>query len=705
MDGKEKFQQTYVHEVLNEDCAVSEVSVSMNATGNLQKTMEIKSVMGIDVLSSEVVGLVGEPFDITTTSEFDSATISFKVDKEKLGEATIDNLIFLWYDEENRVYREMETVIDSENNTVSTTTTHFSTYMLVDSLKWFEAWRNAPDYSDYVKNADLDMVLAIDVSGSMSTSAIQMAVQAAQSYVETMAENERASVVKFNSSATVVCAMTNDKTKLLNALSSIKYGSGGTNFDKALTVSLNQYNSSAVNKNMMLFLSDGSASISSKTISAVLNSEVVIYTVGIGNANESVLKQIANISDGEYFKADSFSDLYELYTNVGVTKIDLGPDTDGDGLADIIEKGGMLVNATRLHLDPDNPDTDGDGLKDGEEIKVIKNFKELRHEVSQYMPAYTYVFDMVSDPRAADTDNTGISDYDRSMLKSNPDHKLKYEKAVVAKIYTGDNKVVLNEGDVFYSFADSDSKIVYTVDESYASLYSANVLLYAEGKLWYKIKVPDIYDTWGYVKLSKDEEQSEYIQDILDNLKTLELIKASKIGANTYSTLADFNMFWYKPSFNTFEKYQCTWFVRGRIGEEYGIKVDFDSTYFSNSPGSGGWWVKNVQSKAEIWVDDAQTGKYKDVYIETNYLNIKPKSAACYLGYIGGGYYGHVVFIEAVEIVNNETFVYYSDTYIGKDQLLQGAVDKISLEEFITLYDHKEPYEDEPIFQGYIQFD
>ena len=85
--------------------------------------------MGVDYLCSEVVGLVGEPFEIETTSEFDTAALTFSIDKSKLGETEFDNLLFLWYNEEDDEFVELETVLDEENSTASIVTTHFSKYM------------------------------------------------------------------------------------------------------------------------------------------------------------------------------------------------------------------------------------------------------------------------------------------------------------------------------------------------------------------------------------------------------------------------------------------------------------------------------------------------------------------------------------------------------------------------------------------------
>ena len=55
-----------------------------------------------------------------------------------LGETSEDNLSLMWYDEENDWYEilDRESVVDTFNNTVSYTTTHFSTYLLVDRFKW-----------------------------------------------------------------------------------------------------------------------------------------------------------------------------------------------------------------------------------------------------------------------------------------------------------------------------------------------------------------------------------------------------------------------------------------------------------------------------------------------------------------------------------------------------------------------------------------
>ena len=71
--------------------------------------------MNKDILCSDVVGLIGEPFEIETTSKFDKATLTYVIDKSKLGDTEFDNLLFLWYDEENDNFVELDTTLDGED--------------------------------------------------------------------------------------------------------------------------------------------------------------------------------------------------------------------------------------------------------------------------------------------------------------------------------------------------------------------------------------------------------------------------------------------------------------------------------------------------------------------------------------------------------------------------------------------------------------
>ena len=257
LDCDEKFYQTFTHIVENEECAIEEVIVSMEGTGNLQTNTTIESVMDKDVICSEVVGLIGEPFSIETTSRFDTATLTFKINQSKLGDTAFDNLMFLWYDEENYKFVELETFYDYENSTVSIETTHFSKYMVIDKYKWFEAWAVEFDYNPTGDGqgaptipVKYNTVLAIDCSGSMDwndpisiRSGINSAydalhpytcnrITAAEGFIKYMNSNDETAIVLFTDSANTASSMTTDKETLKLALQKM-YINGGTSFSAA----------------------------------------------------------------------------------------------------------------------------------------------------------------------------------------------------------------------------------------------------------------------------------------------------------------------------------------------------------------------------------------------------------------------------------------------------------------------------------------
>ncbi|EKC71133.1 von Willebrand factor type A domain protein, partial [human gut metagenome] len=125
LDGDEVFGQSKKQTVSTNDEAITEIKVDMDTNGSLERNLTIENMYGIDAMSSDVYAMIGEPFNFTSETSFESATITFKIDKSKLGDTKFDNLIILWYNEEKQIFEEMPTTRNWENSTVSATTTHF----------------------------------------------------------------------------------------------------------------------------------------------------------------------------------------------------------------------------------------------------------------------------------------------------------------------------------------------------------------------------------------------------------------------------------------------------------------------------------------------------------------------------------------------------------------------------------------------------
>ena len=438
-DGDEKRSQTFIHEVENEDCAVTEVRVTMEGTGNLQKTTSVESIMNKDILCSDVVGLVGEPFSIETTSQFDKATLTYVIDKSKLGDTEFDNLLFLWYDEENDNFVELDTVLDEKNSTVSVETTHFSKYMLVDQVEWFKAWKNASLYFEDTYEP-LATVICYDCSGSMSSNDRTFNYNifnddgtiaysyptcyrklAIDSFIDSMMLTDKTALVSFESSAKLVSGFSSDNDVLKSLVN--PYNGGGTNAKAALDIAINQLETvEHWYSRHVILLSDGDVNVTANQILQAKTAGIKIHTIGLGSgANNQKLQNCARDTGGQFFAAKTAEELDAIYRDLSKDNhFDLEglPDEDDDGLPDEFEVSGLVIsNAQVIYTDPENPDCDDDDLLDGQEIS-IDGAKSKTVKIGSadggYITYSTVVFKYSSDPNNGDTDGDGILDVNDS---------------------------------------------------------------------------------------------------------------------------------------------------------------------------------------------------------------------------------------------------------------------------------------------------
>ena len=438
-DGDEKRSQTFIHKVENEDCAVTEVHVTMEGTGNLQKTTTVESIMNKDILCSDVVGLVGEPFSIETTSQFDTATLTYVIDKSKLGDTEFDNLLFLWYDEENDNFVELDTVLDEKNSTVSVETTHFSKYMLVDQVEWFKARKNASLYFEDTYEP-LATVICYDCSGSMSSNDRTFNYNifnddgtiaysyptcyrklAIDSFIDSMMLTDKTALVSFESSAKLVSGFSSDNDVLKSLVK--PYNGGGTNARAALDIAINQLETVEhwYSRHVILH-SDGDVNVTANQILQAKTAGIKIHTIGLGSgANNQKLQNCARDTGGQFFAAKTAEELDAIYRDLSKDNhFDLEglPDEDDDGLPDEFEVSGLVIsNAQVIYTDPENPDCDDDDLLDGQEIS-IDGAKSKTVKIGSadggYITYSTVVFKYSSDPNNGDTDGDGILDVNDS---------------------------------------------------------------------------------------------------------------------------------------------------------------------------------------------------------------------------------------------------------------------------------------------------
>lgn len=434
-DSEEKVEQMIVQPIEDDiRKEIISVSVTMNGTGDISKTTTIENTYDKDIMSSEVVGLYGVPVEIKSTSAFDEATIQFTYDDALLGDVKEEDLRIMWYDEANNQYVifDEESVLDTENNTISYTTTHFSTYLVVDRQAWYNVWSNALSYrrqptNSSIPNEYFDICYVIDRSGSMSGTRIINAKEAITKFVTAMYDNDRGAIVSFDLSAKVVAPFMSNKEALKNALNTI-YANGGTSVESGLVKAIDLFESTephvvnyVENSKMIVLLCDGDVYYTEETLERAKENHIKIYPVLIGSTSgKTSLEKIAEATGGTFYYAATAEEIREAIFGVqqdSIGEIDT-TDTDGDGLYDIYEIAGMITpNGTYIYSDPEKRDTDGDGLTDAEEMGIKIDYDEQSY-LKQFVlkmagfenEIYAECFVNVSNPNKKDSDRDGYED-------------------------------------------------------------------------------------------------------------------------------------------------------------------------------------------------------------------------------------------------------------------------------------------------------
>lgn len=466
LDGNEVFGQSKQQKVETYDDAITEVNVEMDTNGNLERNLTIESMYGIDAMSSNVHAIIGEPFNFTSSTSFESATISFKVDQSKLGDTDFDNLIILWYNEEDQRFEEMPTTRDAVNSTVSTTTTHFSQYMVVDSVKWYENWERSLDQlrtmwiggTSYRKC--VHTIFLIDCSASMNNSdkisySIEIGYNGVteDNYMSIINDMDSPSDVEYNlkTYGKRSCNRTRipenviankgktDCAKIITFSDDVEEDSGfslyspwlnkfiqkvnsnGTNanLDNAISQAFNNVVTDSVDRYRFVVLTDRNINVTNSVLNHNWNNSELIF-VNLGNLTfGAMVDYLANATGGTTYDAISADSLaYESGEMIYTPEQYIGEDSDGDSIPDIVELYGLKPNGEPIGTNPYSKDTDGDTIPDNIELHYAGE------KLSSGMNMTQFVTSMYceSDPTKIDSDNDGIPDkYIESMMSDKVD--------------------------------------------------------------------------------------------------------------------------------------------------------------------------------------------------------------------------------------------------------------------------------------------
>ncbi len=197
----------------------------------------------------------------------------------------------------------------------------------------------------------IDIVIAIDVSASMLAkdlrpNRLEALKKVAADFIKGR-PNDRIGLVEYAGESYTKTPITSDKTIVLSSLKSIRYNNiieGGTAIGMGLSTSVNRLKDSKAQSKVIILMTDGenNAGFIDPKIASELALEFGIktYTIGVGtngmalspvavNANKSfvydnvkvtidedLLKEIAQVTGGKYFRATNNKKLKEIYDEI-----------------------------------------------------------------------------------------------------------------------------------------------------------------------------------------------------------------------------------------------------------------------------------------------------------------------------------------------------------------------------------------------------
>lgn len=204
----------------------------------------------------------------------------------------------------------------------------------------------------------IDIIIALDISGSMlaqdfKPDRIESAKEQAIRFVNGR-PNDRIGLVIYAGESFTQCPLTTDHAVLINMIGEIKPGiiTDGTAIGLGLGTSINRLKESSAMSKVVILLTDGvnnAGAVDPITAAEIAKTfGIRVYTVGIGTRGEApypvqtpfgiqyqnmkteidedLLRQIADLTDGQYFRATNKRTLSEIYDQIDTlekTKIEV----------------------------------------------------------------------------------------------------------------------------------------------------------------------------------------------------------------------------------------------------------------------------------------------------------------------------------------------------------------------------------------------
>jgi hypothetical protein len=479
-DGEDKVSQQISVDMYNaESLGISSVDIEMDLAHLIDSIVTVKDKYNIDMLSTGVASRIGSPISFECEEEFESATVVFHYDESALGETAEQDLGVLWYDEDNGVYVVQEQAIVDENaNTVTLELEHFSTYVLVNLPRWIQDASATIEYDNTSGDTGVPYTYAdekysyifmVEDSAYFTESQRLSSLSIMREFVSHLRTGEQMTVGRvYDAYAYGWNSMTEDKALMNSALNYfmgpdfVPMVSTGTAYAYDVTAAVRFLRSHSANYNagnipvVILITTNASMVCNPEMYSIASECGGRVFAINIADPMlsngmfDDALNELIYGSGGIPLNGGTPQQTWNNYINPPEQDPTIDyTDSDGDGLYDWLETGGMKgIDGNIYTSDPNtrhsdsekdtlgNIVTDGDGLTDGQEMgrcvriektsqgdiiatidgEVISGAFAVQYQI--YAPqdaGINYVFWVQSDPQKVDSDvDTYTDDIDES---------------------------------------------------------------------------------------------------------------------------------------------------------------------------------------------------------------------------------------------------------------------------------------------------
>ncbi|MDR1271246.1 MAG: VWA domain-containing protein [Planctomycetaceae bacterium] len=178
------------------------------------------------------------------------------------------------------------------------------------------------DFEKEKEKPSLAISLVIDRSGSMGGQKMELAKDAAKAAVELLAPRDFVTVIAFDHESYVVCAMQSAvSTGTINSAISTIEAAGGTNIYSGLIDAHEQLRRTSAKLKHVILLTDGHSSPGDYDgiVRQMVNDQITVSTVGVGDADNELLKMIAENGKGRHYSCNDPKAIPQIFAKETIT--------------------------------------------------------------------------------------------------------------------------------------------------------------------------------------------------------------------------------------------------------------------------------------------------------------------------------------------------------------------------------------------------